>query len=162
MRWFAGLIVAAGFVATVDIPTAYGSTSVPGNMADAQKSDPFEYKLEVTPEEGPVDDAVRKRYSTAYVDCQKQAHITEQNAACLEAEFIRQDAALNKAWKAALGRLPAPMHTPLLKAQRKWIAARDPFCQANSDSGGTIAPVAYVDCRVELTIRRTMWLEQLH
>lgn len=62
---------------------------------------------------------------------QKRAQITQENAACLEAEFIRQDAALNKAWKAALARLPAATHTPLLTAQRQWIAARDPFCRAD-------------------------------
>jgi hypothetical protein len=51
----------------------------------------------------------------------------------------------------------------LLNAQRKWIAARDPFCKAIADGfkGGTIAPVVYSDCRVEQTIRRTIWLEGL-
>jgi len=106
--------------------------------------------------------SVSTPYTTVYADCQKQAQTTQESAACLQAEFARQDAALNLAWKAALARLPAATHTPLLKAQRKWIAARDPFCQAESDGGGTIAPVEYVDCRVELTIRRTMWLENLH
>jgi uncharacterized protein YecT (DUF1311 family) len=63
-----------------------------------------------------------------------------------------------------LNRLPAATHAGLLAAQRKWLAARDPFCIADVEGfgSGTIAPVAYVDCRVELTIRRTMWLEQLH
>jgi uncharacterized protein YecT (DUF1311 family) len=130
--------------------------------ADAQTSDPFEYKLEVTPEEGPVDDVIESRYSKLFADCQERAQVTQENAACFEAEFIRQDAALNKAWKAALGRLPAATHTPLLAAQRKWIAARDPFCRADAAGGGTIAPVEYVSCRVELTIRRTIWLEHLH
>ena len=155
MRWFAGLIVATAFVAACDTVQADG-------VSTPQKSDPFEYKLEVTPEEGPVDPAIESRYTTLFADCQKQAQVTQENAACLEAEFARQDTALNKAWKDALGRLPAAMHTPLLKAQRKWIAARDPFCQTHSDGGGTIAPVEYVDCRVELTIRRTIWLEHLH
>ena len=160
MRWFAGLIVATAFVAACDTARADGvSTPMP---TDAQRSDPFEYKLEVTPEEGPVDPAIEGRYTKEFDDCQKRAQITQENAACLEAEFIRQDAALNKAWKAALGRLPAATHTPLLTAQRKWIAARDPFCRADADGGGTIAPVVYVDCRVELTIRRTIWLEHLH
>ena len=149
MRWFASLIVATVFVAACD-------------TADAQKSDPFEYKLEMTPEEGPVDKAVESRYTKLFADCQEKAQITEENAACFEAEFIRQDAALNQAWKATLGRLPDAMHKPLLAAQRKWIAARDPFCRADSDGGGTIAPVEYSNCRVELTIRRTIWLENLH
>ena len=148
MRWFAGLIVATAFVAAWP-------------PADAQTSDPFEYKLEVTPEEGPVDPAIDGRFTKQFADCQERAQITQENAACLEAEFVRQDAALNKAWKDALGRLPAATHKPLLTAQRKWIAARDPFCRADSDGPGTIAPVEYSSCRVELTIRRTIWLENL-
>ena len=157
MQWFAGLTVATALVAACNTARADGVTP----PADAYTTDPFEYKLEVTPEEGPVDNAVESRYTTLFDDCQQRAQITRENAAYLEAEFIRQDAALNTAWKAALGRLPAATHKPLLAAQRKWIAARDPFCRADAD-GGTIAPVEYSSCRVELTIRRTIWLEHLH
>jgi hypothetical protein len=37
------------------------------------------------------------------------------------------------------------------------------FCKSKAAefSGGTIAPVVYLDCRVEQTIRRTMWLSAL-
>jgi len=129
----------------------------------SRAADLFDYKLKVTPEEGPVDPAIDKRYSASFTACQKRALMTEENAACFEAEFVRQDAALNQTWKATLDRLPPTLHGPLRAAQRKWVAARDPFCMKNSDgfSGGTIAPVVYVSCRVELTIRRTMWLEGL-
>src|SRR5262249_15145696 len=108
--------------------------------------------------------AIKERRTIEFADCRRRARITQEHAACFEFEFIRQDAALNRAWKAELGRLPGATHTPLLTAQRKWIAARDPFCSADAGDfeGGTIAPVVYVSCRVELTIRRTMWLEHLH
>ena len=96
--------------------------------------------FEFEAEEGPVAPAIERRYTKEFDDCQERAQITQENAACLEAEFIRQDAALNKAWKAALGRLPAATHTPLLTAQRKWIAARDPFCRADADGGVQLLP----------------------
>lgn len=124
---------------------------------------PFVYRLQVTPESGSVPPAVQHRYTAALADCQQHAESTPENAQCFVAEFARQDAVLNRTWKTTLARVPADEHAPLIAAQRKWVAARDPFCTAQSDqfSGGTIAPVIYVDCRVELTIRRTIWLEQL-
>jgi len=117
----------------------------------------------MTPEQGPIDPAIQHRYSGQWADCQKRARTTYENAACLAAEFSRQDAALNRAWKSAFDRTPSAKRGPLLAAQRKWLAARDPFCRADADGfrGGTIEPIIYVDCRVELTIRRTIWFERL-
>jgi uncharacterized protein YecT (DUF1311 family) len=135
-----------------------------GTIAEeSPPTDPFEYHMEATPEEGQVDPVIQKRYSAQWAACQERARVTYEHATCFEAEFVRQDAALNQAWKSTLKRMPSAMHGPLLTAQRKWVAARDPFCRADSDGfkGGTIAPIVYVDCRVELTIRRTIWLEQL-
>jgi uncharacterized protein YecT (DUF1311 family) len=129
----------------------------------AAPKDPFAYTLRITPEDGSVPPAVEHRYTKAFAACQEKAETTPDNAQCFVAEFARQDAALNAAWKATLARLPAAERQPLTLAQRKWVAARDPFCKAQSDqfSGGTIAPVVYVDCRVEATIRRTLWLQGL-
>lgn len=126
-------------------------------------ADPFAYKLEVTPEEGPLVPAVEARYTPAYRQCGKGSVTTRDAADCLEAEFARQDKALGAAWKAAFARTKGPAHAALLNAQRQWIANRDPFCRKLSDeySGGTIAPVIWSSCRVETTIRRTMWLEKL-
>ena len=129
----------------------------------AAAPDPFAYTLEMTPEEGPVVPAIERRYTAAFQTCQQQAEITPDIASCYVAEFPRQDAALNRAWSATLHRLPAASHAALLAAQRKWIAARDRFCDAKSDEfrGGTIVPIIYANCRVEQTIRRTIWLERL-
>jgi uncharacterized protein YecT (DUF1311 family) len=129
----------------------------------AAPTDPFAYTMQITPEDGSVPPAVEQRYTKAWAACQQKAETTPDNAQCFVAEFARQDAALNRTWKATLARLPVVEHEPLTIAQRKWVADRDPFCTAQSDqfSGGTIAPVVYVDCRVELTIRRAIWLEQL-
>ncbi len=123
----------------------------------------FAYVMHVTAEEDPVDPAVNARYTQAFAACQNKARVTYENAACFEGEFARQDAALNAVWKGAFARITGPDHARLLAAQRAWLAARDPFCRTKSDefSGGTIAPVVYSSCRVELTIRRTLWLKKL-
>lgn len=134
-----------------------------GSAAAAQASAPFAYKMYVTPEAGPEDPVVERRYTPEFAACQGKAQITRESAQCFEDEFDRQDARLNQAWKAALVRLPKSAHPALLAAQRRWIAKREPFCKTESDgyAGGTIAPVVYSSCRVELTIRRTIWLEGL-
>jgi uncharacterized protein YecT (DUF1311 family) len=134
-----------------------------GPPLQAAPSDPFAYKMTITPEDGSMDPVIDRRYTPAFAACQQHAQSSPDNAQCFVAEFTRQDAALNRVWKATLARVRTGQHTPLVVAQRRWVAARDPFCKAQSDhfSGGTIAPIIYVNCRVELTIRRSMWLEHL-
>lgn len=135
---------------------------LPG-AAGAQAPGRFAYKLQVTPEEGPVDPAITGRYTAVFQACQNRAKITFDHFACFDAEFARQDAVLNRTWKATFARITGPDHARLLAAQRAWLAARDPFCRSDADgfSGGTIMPIIFADCRVELTIRRTIWLERL-
>ncbi len=146
MSWLIGLTVAA----------------ISTGQAEA-RTDRFAYKLEMTPEEGQVDPAIGKRYTPEFARCQRRAVVTYENAACFEAEFARQDAELNQAWKITFHRVSMEQRGPLLNAQRKWIAQRDPFCDNVADEfkGGTIAPDVYSSCRVEQTIRRTIWLEAL-
>lgn len=146
MSWLIGLAVAAISAAQ-----------------PAAQTDRFAYKLEMTPEEGQVDPAIEKRHTPEFASCQQRAVVTYEIAACFEAEFARQDAALNQAWKITFHGVPTEQRAALLNAQRKWIAARDPFCKTVADGfkGGTIAPVVYSDCRVEQTVRRTIWLEAL-
>ncbi len=129
----------------------------------AGASDPYAYKFVLTPEDGQVDPAINARYTKQLDACQKKAVATPDIADCFEDEFKRQDAALNVAWKAALQRVGPRSSAQLIAAERRWVAARDPFCSKASDQfkGGTIMPIVYSSCRVEETIRRTMWLEKL-
>ncbi|GAA0326954.1 hypothetical protein GCM10009087_41500 [Sphingomonas oligophenolica] len=140
------------------------SATVGASPLAAERRNPFAYTMKMTPEEGQIDPAIEKHYTVEFDRCQKAAVITRENAACFDAEFTRQDTALNRIWKETNRRLKAAAHGPLLAAQRKWISERDPFCRSIADGfkGGTIAPVVYSNCRVEQTIRRTIWLEGLH
>jgi uncharacterized protein YecT (DUF1311 family) len=58
--------------------------------------------------------------------------------------------------------VPVPQHHALLLAQRRWIAARDPFCtDYMKDLRGSLTQVAFLNCQVEQTIRWTIWLDGL-
>jgi uncharacterized protein YecT (DUF1311 family) len=130
----------------------------------AQDAGRFAYPLHVTAEQDKADPTVNARYTAAFNACQARAVMTADHDACFAAEFVRQDEALNRTWKATFARITGPDHARLLAAQRGWLVARDPFCRSDADgfAGGTIMPIIYTNCRVELTIRRTIWLEHLH
>lgn len=129
----------------------------------AAPADRFAQTLAITDEQGPVDPAITARMTATFNRCQDKAQVTSDNDACYAAEFGRQDALLNRTWARVFARVTGRDHARLLAAQRRWLAARDPFCRKVSDgyAGGTIAPVIWSSCRVELTIRRTIWLENL-
>ena len=138
------------------------SATLLGAPLAARRANPFAYTMHMTPEDAQADPVIEKRYTARFAKCQKVAVTTRENAACFEAEFARQDAVLNRVWKATNRRFKAERGR-LLAAQRKWISECDPFCKSIADGfeGGTIAPVVYSNCRVEQTIRRTLWLEGL-
>lgn len=82
---------------------------------------------------------------------------------CEASEFVRQDARLNAAYRAARTRLRGDERTELRDVQRRWIAARDAGCQAEYDAGGggQISELNQSGCRLRETIARTMELERL-
>lgn len=134
---------------------------VTGAQADVRN--PYAYRWEVTPENDFADGAILKRFFPEWQTCQDAAKTTRDNADCFTAEFERQDQVLNRTWHETLARWPVRRRPGLIAAQRAWVARRDQFCRndANHYRGGTIAPVIYMSCRVEVTIRRTIWLEKL-
>jgi uncharacterized protein YecT (DUF1311 family) len=121
------------------------------------------YRMVMTPEEGPVDRTVEARYTAAFHACQDRSVTTDDNAHCYLDESDRQDGRLNATWRTVFAATPPAQREALRAAQRRWIAARDPFCWKVADefSGGTIMPVIYHNCQAEQAIRRTMWLEGL-
>jgi uncharacterized protein YecT (DUF1311 family) len=136
--------------------------AMPPTVANAQVGR-FEYDFRQSPEEEPPDPAVWGRISPAFLDCQNAAGPTFEIAACFESEFARQDDKLNRVWRQVLTRVARHDRNALIHAERAWAGARDPFCRSEADAykGGTIQPIIYSSCRVEQTIRRTIWLEAL-
>ena len=55
---------------------------------------------------------------------------------CAGGISAREDARLNRAYKAAMARLTPPRQRALRETQRRWIKDRDAQCQAEFDGGG--------------------------
>ena len=74
-----------------------------------------------------------------------------------------QDLRLNQQWRKTLARLKPEAIAALRVAERAWIKGRDKHCHLASDeyAGGSLAGIAFGDCMVTETIRRTIWLEKL-
>ena len=73
----------------------------------------------------------------------------------MTAETKRQDAQLNKAYKALMADLSPARKTQLQEAQRAWIKYRDANCGFYYDpDGGTLARVSANDCVMTSTAER--------
>ena len=73
----------------------------------------------------------------------------------------REDARLNRAYKAALARLTPPRQQALRVSQRRWIKDRDAQCQAEFDGGGAQAGIYGTACVARVTHDRALELEQI-
>lgn len=73
----------------------------------------------------------------------------------------REDARLNRAYKAALARLTPPRQQALRVTQRRWIKDRDAQCQAEFDGGGAQAGIYGTACVARVTHDRALELEQI-
>jgi uncharacterized protein YecT (DUF1311 family) len=93
---------------------------------------------------------------------EKSGGVTSAMQDCIATELLRQDARLNKAYKAAMAPLTASRKKQLLSAQRAWLAFRDANCQFYADpEGGSAARLAANDCVLSATANRATELEDL-
>ena len=89
--------------------------------------------------------------------------VTQNMVECIDAEIKRQDARLNKAYKALVADLNPERKKQLLEAQRAWLKFRDTNCAFYYDpEGGTIARVQAVDCMMTMTASRAKELENFN
>jgi len=78
----------------------------------------------------PLAAAAGDNTSAAHAACmEKSGGVTSAMQDCIATELLRQDARLNKAYKAAMAPLTASRKKQLLSAQRAWLAFRDANCQ---------------------------------
>lgn len=77
---------------------------------------------------------------------------------CVDEEFYRQDARLNRAYKARMAVLPAPRKVVLRGLQRQWILDRDRRCRVRDN--GQMSRFNAADCKATMTASRTRWLER--
>ncbi len=102
---------------------------------------------------------------------------TPDLVACAQGDEARADAALNAAWKIALGKAKdweagidasgraangnATYSQALLTSQRAWLAYRDAQCRLEvyANAGGHELPIYRLGCLAELTRARTKQLQ---
>lgn len=79
---------------------------------------------------------------------------------CVARILDREDARLNRAYKAALARLRAPQQAALRAEQRQWIKDRDAECENEEDQGAAQASIYQTICHAEWTDARADELER--
>jgi uncharacterized protein YecT (DUF1311 family) len=151
-----------------------------------QASSPAEMPADVPRAEPPplLTGPVASSFSTAYDRCMETGEASQgmdpAMIACSEAEFDRQDAALNAAYAAALKVLrdeaveqaalgldlddsngARTRQARVRAAQRDWLRYRDSKCLSENQSGGTMDRLTGRNCVIEETIRRTSELRSL-
>lgn len=98
-----------------------------------------------------------------FTSCMEESGDTTQGMVeCIGAETQRQDARLNKAYKALAVKLSVERQKQLQGAQRAWIRFRDGNCNFYYDpDGGSLARVNANECMMTMTAHRAKELENL-
>jgi uncharacterized protein YecT (DUF1311 family) len=99
----------------------------------------------------------------ATAQCQ-DAVSTKDMQDCMDTEWKKSDAELNRVYQESLKKLNKEQCALLKKAQRAWLTSRDAQCQADYKmfAGGTTAPLGLTQCRVTLTQERTKTLKDTY
>ncbi|MBI1682180.1 lysozyme inhibitor LprI family protein [Caulobacter hibisci] len=105
-----------------------------------------------------------KEYTPAYDRCLNSGDalkgVTVAMAGCTNAELQKQDARLNRAYKAAMATRSKARQATLRTAQRAWIKRRDAECQQDL-TGGTIDMLNIGGCHLSMTTVRAVELERM-
>jgi len=94
----------------------------------------------------------------------KDAISTKDMQDCMDDEWKKSDAELNRVYQESLKKLKPEQAALLKKAQRAWLTYRGAQCEADYKmfTGGTAAPLALIQCRVSLTQERTKTLKHTY
>ncbi|AYV44796.1 hypothetical protein CFHF_23245 [Caulobacter flavus] len=105
-----------------------------------------------------------KEYTPAYDRCLNSGDaikgVTVAMAGCTHEELAKQDARLNRAYKAAMAKRSKAEQAKLRTAQRAWIKRRDAECQEDL-TGGTIDMLNVSGCHLSITTVRAVELERM-
>jgi len=105
-----------------------------------------------------------KQYSPAYDACLNSGDaikgVTAAMAGCTNEELQKQDARLNRAYKAAMAGRSKAEQAKLRTIQRAWIKRRDAECQEDL-TGGTIDILNIGGCHLSMTTVRAVELERM-
>ncbi len=94
----------------------------------------------------------------------KDAVSTKDMQDCMDNDWKKSDAELNRVYRESLKKLKPEQAALLKKAQSAWLTYRDAQCEADYKvfAGGTAAPPALIQCRVTLTQERTKTLKDTY
>jgi uncharacterized protein YecT (DUF1311 family) len=112
-----------------------------------------------------VDAAVEAAYSAEHRRCiDSSAGGDVAMIECNGAEYSRQDAALNRAYRALLARVPKAEAGRIRASQRAWLRAGKTVCDRSIGmpfrNWGTLERLRWSNCNLDRTIRRTVMLER--
>ncbi len=108
----------------------------------------------------------KPRYSAAYIECNNTGAAAQgvQLAMnqCASDEYERQDAQLNQIYTRVMNGQNDGGKAKLRTLQRGWIKTRDRKCAAEKKEydGGSMAPLVYLSCMTDETLRRIVRLEK--
>lgn len=107
---------------------------------------------------------VEREYSAAYQQCLNSGDalkgVTVAMAGCTNAELAKQDARLNRAYKAVMAKRAKAGQVKLRTVQRAWIKRRDAECRQDL-TGGTIDMLNIGGCHLRMTTERALELEAM-
>jgi uncharacterized protein YecT (DUF1311 family) len=80
---------------------------------------------------------------------------------CAAVALDREDARLNRVYRAALARMKPAQQDLLRREQRRWIRDRDEQCQGELDQGGAQDGIYATICQAQVTRDRADELERM-
>lgn len=112
-----------------------------------------------------VDAAVEAAYSKEHKRCLDAADGGDVAMIdCNGVEYAKQDAALNRVYRALLARLPKAEAARVRASQRAWLrngkSACDRSVGGRPQNWGTLERLRWSNCTLDRTIRRTVLLER--
>ena len=100
-------------------------------------------------------------YSERYQSCSVKAEGSYTYIlACQGKELAVQDARLNEAYSTIMRRLAPAERSILRTSERHWLRLKDKKCALPRDKSGLSGLVDSRECRLDETLRRTLWLKR--
>jgi uncharacterized protein YecT (DUF1311 family) len=97
-----------------------------------------------------------------YERCLQQAATTFATSECNRAELRRVERLHDQALRTLTTSLDASRRALLTASERRWVVFRDAECEldASQAAGGTLQPILFTACRIQLTAERTAQLRR--
>jgi uncharacterized protein YecT (DUF1311 family) len=101
-----------------------------------------------------ADNTVGSYVSPEYRRCSTAARSTVDKGNCLDLEYARQKAKLNRAYELLMRGQDGQQTVLIEKAQQSWLQFRELDCEAQAIKGGSAAYISHITCLIRLTADR--------